>query len=97
MWDVIRGQRPRDDSAEADLFRLLIRDLSTGGVVRQEREVDAHGRFRCKRRIPQSRAAASGVMESAFEETKPYVLTGLGAQFVHYVMEDVIPQLGSRA
>lgn len=95
MWDVIRGQRPRDDSAEADLFRLLIRDLSTGGVIRQERETDAYGRFQRKRRTGQSRAAASGVMESAFEETKPYVLTELGKQFVHYVMEDVAPQLGS--
>jgi len=39
-----------------------------------------------------SHAAASGVMESAFEETKPYVLTELGKQFVHYVMGDVVPQ-----
>jgi hypothetical protein len=94
MWDVIRGQRPRDDSAEADLFKLLIRDLSTGGVVRQERETDSLGRFRRKRRTPQTRAAAMGVMESPFEETKPYVLTELGKQFVHYVMEDVAPQIG---
>jgi hypothetical protein len=35
-----------------------------------------------------------GVMESAFEDTKPYVLTELGKQFVHYVMEDVVPQIG---
>ncbi len=95
MWDVIRGERPRDDSAEADLFKLLIRDLSTGGVIRQERETDGYGRFRRKRRTAQTRAAASSVMESAFEETKPYVLTELGKQFVHYVMEDVVPQLGS--
>jgi len=97
MWDVIRGARPRDDSAEADLFKLLIRDLSTGGVIRQERETDAYGRFRRQRRTIQSRAAASGVMESAFEETKPYVLTELGKQFVHYVMKDVVPQLGTPA
>ncbi|MBZ5489750.1 MAG: hypothetical protein LAO76_02325 [Acidobacteriia bacterium] len=96
MWDVIRGARPRDDSAEADLFKLLIRDLSTGGVIRQEREVDSQGRFRRKRRSPQSRAAASGVMETPFEETKPYVLTELGKQFIHYVMEDVAPQLGGK-
>jgi hypothetical protein len=96
MWDVIRGERPRDDSAEADLFKLLIRDLSTGGVIRQEREVDSQGRFRRKRRSPQSRAAASGVMETPFEETKPYVLTELGKQFIHYVMEDVAPQLGGK-
>lgn len=33
-------------------------------------------------------------MESAFEDTKPYVLTELGKQFVHYVMEDVVPVIG---
>ena len=37
---------------------------------------------------------SSRVMESAFENTKPYVLTELGKQFVHYVMEDVVSQLG---
>lgn len=96
IWDRIRGQRPREDSAEADLFKLLIRDLSTGGVIRQERETDMDGRFQRKRRTGRSLAAASGVMESAFEETKPYVLTELGKQFVHYVMEDVVPQLGAQ-
>jgi hypothetical protein len=34
-------------------------------------------------------------MESAFEEAKLYVLTELGKQFVHYVMEDAAPQLGA--
>jgi hypothetical protein len=34
-------------------------------------------------------------MESAFEDNKPYVLTQLGKQFVHYVMTDVVPQLGN--
>src|SRR5262249_43620776 len=28
IWDEIHGELPREDSAEADLFRLLIRDLS---------------------------------------------------------------------
>src|SRR5580700_1988136 len=45
IWMNLRGAVPRDDSDEADLFRLLIRDLSTGGVVRQERETDFQGRF----------------------------------------------------
>ncbi len=94
IWDNIHGQRPREDSSEADLFKLLIRDLSTGGVVRQERETDVYGRFRRKTPARRSPATTSGVMESAFEETKPYVLTELGKKFVHYVMEDVVSQLG---
>ena len=35
IWDNIHGPRPREDSSEADLFRYLIRDLNTGGVIRQ--------------------------------------------------------------
>jgi len=93
IWGNIHGARPREDSAEADLFRYLIRDLSTGGVVRQERETDAFGNF-YKRETGGHRAPSSRVMESSFEDTKPYVLTALGKKFVHYVMEDVVPQIG---
>src|SRR5580765_5293797 len=38
LWHKIHGQPVREDSSEADLFRYLIRDLSTGGVIRQARE-----------------------------------------------------------
>lgn len=96
IWDNIRGPRPREDSPEADLFRYLIRDLSTGGVIRQERETDALGNF-YKRETGGHRSPSSRVMESSFENTKPYVLTALGKQFVHYVMEDIAPQIGRGA
>jgi hypothetical protein len=85
---------PREDSSEADLFRYLIRDLSTGGVIRQERETDGFGNFLKKERTARSSYGATNVMESSFEDTKPYVLTALGKQFVHYVMDDVVPQIG---
>jgi hypothetical protein len=32
-------------------------------------------------------------MESAFEDTKQYVLTELGKQFVHYTMSDVVSRI----
>ena len=95
IWDNIHGPRPREDSPEADLFRYLIRDLSTGGVIRQERETDAFGNF-YKRETGGHRGPSSRVMESSFEDTNPYVLTALGKQFVHYVMEDVVPQIGGK-
>ena len=94
IWDTIHDVRPREDSAEADLFRYLIRDLSTGGVIRQERETDGYGNFYKRDTRGQGRETSSRVMESSFEATKPYVLTALGKQFVHYVMEDVVPQIG---
>ena len=50
IWTVLYGNLPREDSAEADLYKMLIRDLSIGGVIRQERETDYAGRFIKKRR-----------------------------------------------
>jgi hypothetical protein len=95
LWNVIRGRpRPREDSYEADLFKYLIRDLSTGGVIRQERQTDVHGNF-VKKESPAHRQIAGNVMKSAFDDTEYYVLTDLGAKFVHYVMEDVAPQLST--
>ncbi|SRR5258708_26372804 len=94
IWEGISAGTSRDSSSEADLFRYLIRDLSTGGVIRQERETDLDGRFLKRDTRSRSHSAPSRVMESAFEDTKPYVLTELGKQFVHYVMEDVVPAIG---
>lgn len=95
IWHNIRGEYPREDSAEADLFRLLIRDLSTGGVIRQSKETDFDGNF-LRKVTPKRRTPSSSTLESSFDEYKPYVLTDLGSQFVHYVMEDVSLQIDSK-
>lgn len=94
IWAGIYGEPvPKDNSAEADLFRMLIRDLSTGGVIRQPRETDYDGRFRKRTRVP--RRSSSTTMDSAFEDTKTYVLTELGSQFVHYTMNELVDRLPS--
>ena len=90
----IHGEIVREDSAEADLFRLLIRDLSTGGVVRQTRQTTVDGRF-LKKHPRRSRGHIASTMESAFEDTKPYELTALGQQFVHYVFTDAVRRIAS--
>ncbi len=92
IWDQIHGEEVREDSAEADLFKLLIFDLNTGHVLRQIRDKNIHSQFLSKRR--QSRQPSKTVLQSAFENTKPYELTKLGSQFVHYVMAEVAPQVG---
>lgn len=94
IWGAIHGKHPREDSAEADLFRLLIRDLSTGGVIRQERQTTPDGQF-LRKQTSSHKGHASQTMESAFENTKPYVLTELGKQFVHYTMNEVVPRISS--
>ncbi|MBB1117397.1 hypothetical protein H4O09_10090 [Stenotrophomonas sp. W1S232] len=93
IWTQLYGELVREDSAEADLYRLLIRDLSTGGVIRQAREVDQLGRFMRKRTERRVKGTAPTTMESAFEGTKNYVLTELGKQFVHYTMNEVVGRL----
>lgn len=92
IWNAVGGRPVREDSAEADLFRLLIRDLSVGGVIRQHRETTAGGEF-LKRRRP---ARKSGVLASAFDDEEPYELTELGRQFVHYAMTDQVPRIAGR-
>jgi hypothetical protein len=94
IWDQIYGGKVAENSAEADLFKYLISELSIGHVIRQHRETDSEGNF--LRKPPYHRhkgAGARGTMESAFEDTKPYELTELGERFVHSVLEDVVPRI----
>jgi hypothetical protein len=94
IWRHIHGAEVREDSAEADLFRLLVHDLSVGRVVRQHREKDYQGNF-LKERSKRSPARPSRVMTSAFEDDKEYELTELGKQFVHYTMNEIVPKLAA--
>ena len=91
IWRNIYGHSVREDSPEADLFKLIIHDLSVGHVVRQYRPTDYYGNF--IKQPPHLKHAHSNTYTSAFEETKPYVLTELGKQFVHYTMNEIVPRL----
>ncbi len=96
IWRNIRGDEVREDSAEADLFKLLVRDLSMGSVIRQHRETTADGQFvrKAQARVPKGHGART--MKSAFDDVEEYELTELGNQFVHYTMNEVVPRLGGR-
>lgn len=90
IWLKIGKQIVREDSPDAGLYRLLIRDLNMGGIIRQHRAKDYYGNFIPK--TPQKRSpAGSGPkpMESAFDDEDQYELTELGQQFVHYAMTDL--------
>jgi hypothetical protein len=92
IWRQLGKERVREDSAEADLFKLLIRDLSTGEIIRQHREVDYRGNYvvRGPARKPSSQGAGGvRIAKSAFDEEERYELTGIGKQFVHYAMTDL--------
>ncbi len=92
IWKNINEILPREDSAEADLFKLIIRDLSTGGVIRQHREVDYHGNF-VKKPSSKTKGRTDPKMKSAFDNEEMYELTKLGGQFVHYTMNENITRL----
>lgn len=94
IWDNIHpGDRPADDSPEADLFKYLINELTLGYVIRQEREVNAYHQFVKKQTKGIARATSSNTMTSAFDDIKQYELTELGSQFVHYVMNDLVKRI----
>jgi hypothetical protein len=97
VWRKIGRGVAREDSADADLYKLLFRDLSTGGIIRQHREVDYLGNFISK--TPERRPRGSGPkpMASAFDEEDGYDLTELGRQFVHYAMTELPPKIEFKA
>jgi hypothetical protein len=92
MWIGIYGERVREDSAEADLFKLLIRGLSTGEVIRQHREKNYDGTYIKKSRQPR-RGMPSQTLKSAFDDEEEYELTELGTQFVRYTVEGAVPKI----
>jgi len=87
IWRKIGKGKVREDSADADLYKLLFRDLSTGGVVRQHRETDYYGNFLAK--PTGKKVSGTQTLKSAFDEEDLYELTELGQQFVHYAMTDL--------
>jgi hypothetical protein len=97
MWQEVHGREVAENSAEADLFKLLVRDLSTGGVIRQHRETTSDGQFVRKTPNKTPKGYGSRVMKSAFDDTEEYELTELGRQFVHYTMNEVVPRIGNQS
>lgn len=92
IWRQIYGDSVREDSAEADLFKLIVNELSVGHIIRQHREVDYSGRF-VKSRPQRTRTSDSQYYTSAFDDAKEYELTNLGRQFVHYTMNEIVPKI----
>jgi hypothetical protein len=96
IWMGVHGAIVREDSAEADMFKLLIRDLSTGSVIRQHREKDYYGNF-VKKTRKSSGGQLSQTLKSAFDDEEEYELTELGKQFVRYTMDEVMPRIAAPA
>lgn len=93
IWQQINGRQVREDSMEADVFKLLIRDLNMGGVIRQHRPTDYSGNFIKKTPVKKS-SFSSNTMKSAFDDNEHYELTELGKKFVHYAMNELVSRVG---
>ncbi len=89
IWTKIGKVQTREDSSEADLYKLLIRDLNIGGIIRQHREVDYWGNFIAKTPVRSPKGSGPKPMTSAFDDEDGYELTELGQQFVHYAMTEL--------
>lgn len=89
IWSKIGKGSVREDSADADLYKLLFRDLSTGGIIRQHREIDRFGNFISKPTQYRPKGSGPKPLVSAFDNEEGYDLTALGRQFVHYAMTDL--------
>lgn len=93
IWRKVGRGQVREDSADADLYKLLFRDLSTGSVIRQHREVDYYGNFIPRTTERRPKGSGPKPMVSAFDEHEGYDLTDLGSQFVHYAMTELPPKI----
>ncbi len=93
MWKLLEGEKVREDSAEADLYAVLIMDLSFGHVIQQEVQKDAYGNKFKKEPVRTPRGQASPYRTSRFDDVKRYELTELGARFVHYIMNEAVKKL----
>lgn len=94
IWDNIHPEgRPRDDSAKAGLFGYLTRELNTGGIIHLNRQTNFQGQAMRAPRRTNSHSSQSQTLESHFDDTKLWVLSELGKEFVRYVMEDVDLQI----
>ena len=89
IWRKIGKGPVREDSADADLYKLLIRDLSTGGIIRQHKERDYMGNVIPKATVKRNKGSGPKLPISAFDENEGYELTELGKQFIHYAMTDL--------
>ena len=89
IWRKLGRQQVREDSADADLYKLLIRDLSMGGIIRQHVERDYHGNAIRKQTVRRPNGSGPKPPVSAFDDEEEYELTELGGQFVHYAMTDL--------
>lgn len=93
IWRLIGREVAREDSADADLFKLLIRDLTIGGIIRQHRKTDYSGNFILKEREKRPKGSGPKPPISAFDDKEQYELTELGKQFVHYAMTELPPKI----
>lgn len=89
IWLSLHNSFPPEDSAEADMFKMLILDLTTGYVIRQPREKDFYGKFIRAKPVRSTVSEESLRTSLIFNDTKKYVLTELGKQFVLYTMKEI--------
>lgn len=75
------------------MYRLLIRDLNMGGIIRQHRQKDPYGNFYSKK-MQKKTSSSERILESAFDEEDLYELSELGQQFVHYAMTELPLKIG---
>ncbi|HSE56846.1 MAG TPA: hypothetical protein VLB02_02050 [Candidatus Paceibacterota bacterium] len=94
IWDNLHSEgRPRDNTAQAGLFGYLTRELNMGGIIHLNRQTNAYGQTMRSPRQSSSGSNRSDTLESHFDDTKEWVLSELGKEFVRYVMKDVDLQL----
>jgi hypothetical protein len=90
IWEGMGGSRVRDDSAEADVFGCLFKDLNLGHIVRKAGGRDSSGRRVRAKAVKRN----SPYLKSVLDDIDPQELTAVGELFTHYAMSELTPKLG---
>lgn len=88
IWNNTQGTTLPGDSAQADLFKTYVSDLTMDHIIRQQRLKDYYGNYIQERR--KKPAPGQKISAATFDDDRKYELTELGAWFTHYTMNAVV-------
>jgi hypothetical protein len=84
IWSALHSSTVPEESAETDLYRTYVSDLTMNHLIRQHRLKDYYGNYIQERR--KKPAPGQKVSSSAFDDERQYELTELGVWFGSYTL-----------
>ena len=86
IWKALGNEeKPREVSRDADFFRLTMRKLQNEQLIRVKKKLEEDGRL-----IPKEYEKGDIEANKTFDDTIPFRLTNLGAEFLGFASEEIV-------